>query len=670
MPAEPGQPNQVNRTRIEVGFHEECTDFVFDSFYLHNEDDLFGHIRMFPQLVIILEEEMCTSDTLAEYMILFGADNRLAMLDKDLYDFWKSRMELYKKSREYGRIMLESVEHGPLIWLSIEENGSSYNNPQLQQQFPPSQYGSIHPTQHYSSTFSSEPQFNHSSLPPSYPYQSQINHQTSSVIQIAYQSPQVTTHPMTELTLVDSGLAVLIFSLGDDPIACLNKEMAFLTAIASSSVSLTNNQLRASLNLINHATIQDGRVTVQQIQGRQGNASWYKDKAMLAEAQEAGQTLDEEKLAFLADLGVLDGQAIQTIILNNAGFQTKDLDTYDFDCDDISNAKVVLMANISNYGSDVISEVPHSETYLNDMDNQSVHTMQDFKQIPILDVTDEAITKAPKELTKVSLVNESLKNLKLHHANFDKVVKIKTTPNARTEVMGKEIVYIVAQKPSANIIVPRMLKLDLDPLAPKLLHNREAHIDYLKYTQEQADILQGIVKQAKAKHPLDNTLNFACKHAQQIQELLVYVRDTCPNTIKLSAKNVAGTPKKMSRKLGLKCSTSNCRSKPTGNKKNDRISQTPSRNMKNKVEAQPKKVNKKNRILEPIHDVDVKQSQLNASSEIIYATCKKSMFNGVHDMCLIDFVENVNSRAKSAKKQKKFGNQRVMYSLKWDLSGN
>ncbi|GKA51144.1 hypothetical protein Tco_0744340, partial [Tanacetum coccineum] len=35
---------------------------------------------------------------------------------------------------------------------------------------------------------------------------------------------------------------------------------------------------------------------------------------------------------------------------------TEDLDTYDSNCDDISNAKVVLMANISNYGYDVISE--------------------------------------------------------------------------------------------------------------------------------------------------------------------------------------------------------------------------------------------------------------------------------------------------------------------------
>nr|GEU52877.1 retrovirus-related Pol polyprotein from transposon TNT 1-94 [Tanacetum cinerariifolium] len=54
-----------------------------------------------------------------------------------------------------------------------------------------------------------------------------------------------------------------------------------------------------------------------------------------------------------------------------------------------------------------------------------------------------------------------------------------------------------------------MCKLNLDPLAPKLLKNRKAHVDYLKYTHKQADILQGIVEQAKVKHPLDNALDFA-----------------------------------------------------------------------------------------------------------------------------------------------------------------
>ncbi|GKD01311.1 hypothetical protein Tco_1171585 [Tanacetum coccineum] len=211
-----------------------------------------------------------------------------------------------------------------------------------------------------------------------------------------------------------------------------------------------------------------------------------------------------------------------------------------------------------------------------------------------------------------------------------------------------------------------MFKLYLDPLAHRLLQNREAHIDYLKYTQEQADILQGIVKQAKAKQPLDNALDFACKHAQRIQELLVYVRDTRPNAIKHNAKKVVVTPKNNVKKVRfaepltssnnikqiessktsdsntlvlsptrLKCSTSNYRSKPTGNKRKDRISQTPSRNIKNKVEAQPRKVNKKNRAVEPIHDVDDKHSMSNVNS--ICVTCKKSMFDSVYDMCLLDF---------------------------------
>ncbi|GJZ75615.1 hypothetical protein Tco_0640080 [Tanacetum coccineum] len=87
---------------------------------------------------------------------------------------------------------------------------------------------------------------------------------------------------------------VPVFSPGDDPNACLNKVMDFLTAVASSGFPTTNNQLITSSNPRNQATIQDGR--------------------------------------------------------------TENLDAYDSDCDDLSTAQAVLMANISNYGSDVISE--------------------------------------------------------------------------------------------------------------------------------------------------------------------------------------------------------------------------------------------------------------------------------------------------------------------------
>ncbi|GKB96859.1 hypothetical protein Tco_0982996 [Tanacetum coccineum] len=61
--------------------------------------------------------------TLADKAILSGADNRPPMLEKDMYDSWKSIMELYMMNRQHGRMILESVENGPLIWPTIEENG-------------------------------------------------------------------------------------------------------------------------------------------------------------------------------------------------------------------------------------------------------------------------------------------------------------------------------------------------------------------------------------------------------------------------------------------------------------------------------------------------------------------------------------------------------------------
>nr|GFC67580.1 hypothetical protein [Tanacetum cinerariifolium] len=54
--------------------------------------------------------------SLADKAILSGADNHPPMLEKDMYDSWKSRMELYMLNRQHGRMILESVELGPLLW--------------------------------------------------------------------------------------------------------------------------------------------------------------------------------------------------------------------------------------------------------------------------------------------------------------------------------------------------------------------------------------------------------------------------------------------------------------------------------------------------------------------------------------------------------------------------
>nr|GFA59270.1 hypothetical protein [Tanacetum cinerariifolium] len=118
--------------------------------------------------------------------------------------------------------------------------------------------------------------------------------------------------------------------------------MVFLSAVASKFPPL-NNQLRTGIATTlrgNYAAgqprvvkcynyQQEGHMARQCAQPkRPRNYAWFKEKLMLVKAQEAGQILDEEQLAFIADP----------------------------DCDDISLAKAILMANLSSCDSDVLSD--------------------------------------------------------------------------------------------------------------------------------------------------------------------------------------------------------------------------------------------------------------------------------------------------------------------------
>ncbi|GJW06265.1 retrovirus-related pol polyprotein from transposon TNT 1-94 [Tanacetum coccineum] len=176
-----------------------------------------------------------------------------------------------------------------------------------------------------------------------------------------------------------------------------------MSTVVISRFPSTNNHLRNSSNLKQQATIHDGRVIVQPLLGRQnsyvagtpgtrinttrGNylgqqrvvkcfnfqreghmarqcpklkkkrdATWFRDKVLLVEAQENGKVLSEKELDFLADPGIAEGPVIQSVITHNATYQADDLDAYDSDCAEISTAKAVLMANLSSYGLDVLSE--------------------------------------------------------------------------------------------------------------------------------------------------------------------------------------------------------------------------------------------------------------------------------------------------------------------------
>nr|GEX31121.1 hypothetical protein [Tanacetum cinerariifolium] len=264
---------------------------------------------------------------------------------------------------------------------------------------------------------------------------------------------------------------------GDDLIDAINHMMSFLLAVVASRFPTTINQLRNSSNPTQQATINDVRVTVPLVQERKiyfatgeghmskqctkhkrkRDDSWFKDKVLLVQAQENAQILHEEELAFLADPGIQEGQATQTVITHNAAYQADDLDAYDSDCDELNTAKVALMANLSHYGSDALAEkaqqlepklydgnfikntcaivIPNSEETLV-LAEESHLKMLLKQQDPMnsmnsLDPTSynrPTKIEVPKELLKVSMVNTSLKKLQHHLVGFLWLLKKEPLP--------------------------------------------------------------------------------------------------------------------------------------------------------------------------------------------------------------------------------------------------
>ncbi|GJX94312.1 hypothetical protein Tco_0348898 [Tanacetum coccineum] len=202
---------------------------------------------------------------------------------------------------------------------------------------------------------------------------------------------------------------------------------------------------------------------------------------------------------------------------------------------------------------------------------------------------DALINQVNQKYMKISDLNASLQ---------EKVVVITALKNELRKLKGKDLADNVVTK---NTINPEMLKIDVEPIAPRLLNNRTTHSNYLRLTQEQAAILKEIVKQGKSQNPL--SLDSACKYTKRIQELLIIIRQTCLSINNSSDKLVVVTPKNKDKRVrftetvtssgntntkttsssnlvsnkpmlsstGVKPSTSASGSRPSGNTKKDKI---------------------------------------------------------------------------------------------------
>ncbi|GJR22243.1 hypothetical protein Tco_0970770 [Tanacetum coccineum] len=259
------------------------------------------------------------------------------------------------------------------------------------------------------------------------------------------------------------------------------------------------------------------------------------------------------------------------------------------------------------------------------------------------------------------------------------------------KLKGKALVDNVVTK---HTIDPEMLKIDVEPITPKLLNNKTAHSAYIKHTQEEAAVLRDLVEHVKSNYPLDHSLESACRYTKRIQELLTNISKTCPSINNSGEKLMAVTPKNKDKRVRftepitssrntntkttsssnlvfnkpmlsstrVKPSTSASGSQPSGNTKKDKIQRTTSSTQKNKVEAHHRTIKSslkiKNSAVEPKGTANVQHSKLNANSEPLCVKCNGCMLSDNHDLSVLDFINDVNSRTKS-KSVKKSSKRKV-----------
>ncbi|GJR56364.1 retrovirus-related pol polyprotein from transposon TNT 1-94 [Tanacetum coccineum] len=221
---------------------------------------------------------------------------------------------------------------------------------------------------------------------------------------------------------------------------------------------------------------------------------------------------------------------------------------------------------------------------------------------------DDLINQVNLNSVEISYFNASLQ---------EKVLEITTLKDDLRKLKGKALVDNVVTK---HTIDPEMLKIDVEPITPKLLNKKTAHSAYIKHTQEEATVLRDLVEHVKSKYLLDQSLELACRS---------------------------------------KTSTSASGSQAQDKTKKDKIRQTPSSTQKNKVEAHPRKVKSslknKDCVVQPKGTAHVQHSKLNANSELKCVKCNGCMLSDNHDLCVLDFINNVNARkqSKSVKKSSK-----------------
>nr|GEV21323.1 hypothetical protein [Tanacetum cinerariifolium] len=408
--------------------------------------------------------------TLVDKAILLGADNRPLMLEKDMYDSWKSIMELYMINRQHGRMILESVENGPLIWPSIEENRVTR----------PKKYSELFAMEAIQAECDVKAtNIVLQGLPPEV-YALVNNHKVTKElwerIQLLMQGTSLTKQER-ECKLYDEfdkfsykkgetlrefylrfsqllndmntyNIKLELFQVNTKFLNTLSLEWSkFVTDVKLVRDLHTTNvdQLHAYLgqhefhanekgddpiDAINHmmsflTTVVTSRgdkllslLVLQEHTHQDQGETILGNKGLLFVTTTKGKAtcpnsaLNQRGNEMIHDPRITKAQATQTVITHNAAYQADDLDANDSDCDEINSAKVALMANLSHYGSDDLAE---SETEITSDSNIIPYSQY------VSESQQAAVQNSNSHAQQDALILSVIEQLKTQVVNYTKI---------------------------------------------------------------------------------------------------------------------------------------------------------------------------------------------------------------------------------------------------------
>nr|GEW29676.1 retrovirus-related Pol polyprotein from transposon TNT 1-94 [Tanacetum cinerariifolium] len=375
--------------------------------------------------------------SLADKAILSGADNRPPMLEKDMYDSWRTRMELPKKYSELSakkaiqadcdvkatNIILQG--HPPEVYALLEQ---FQVNMKFLNTLPPERSKSVTDVKLVRDLH------------------------TTNVDQLHAYLGQHEYHA-NEVCLMHE-----LFQKGDDPIDAINHMMSLLTVVVTSRPSGTSGKQRV---IVCYNCKGEGHMSKQCTKPkRKRDEVWFMDKIALMEnlSHCGSDNLTEVHNQDNVTNNVIDQvvQAISTYEQSNIMNQSETKITSDSNIipysQYLNESQYTTVQNSSSLAQQddlILSVIEQLKTQvvnytkINQV-NKNVNEILTAKLERYKDQnsrnsketnisTSTTIVEVPKELPEVSMVNSSLKKLKFHLASFDMVVKGRTTATTITE---------------------------------------------------------------------------------------------------------------------------------------------------------------------------------------------------------------------------------------------